>query len=32
MHNKFLEVFEFARFEFTNDYFNFDLIKTLNYE
>ncbi|CAK88114.1 unnamed protein product (macronuclear) [Paramecium tetraurelia] len=30
MHNKFLEIFEFARFEFTNDYFNFELVKNLD--
>ncbi|CAD8059579.1 unnamed protein product [Paramecium sonneborni] len=32
MHNKFLEIFEFARFEFTNNYFQFDLIQNIDYQ
>ncbi|CAD8056650.1 unnamed protein product [Paramecium sonneborni] len=32
LHNKFLEIFEFARFEFTNDYFQFDFIQDLDYQ
>ncbi|CAD8048107.1 unnamed protein product [Paramecium primaurelia] len=33
MHNKFLEIFEFARFEFTNDYFNnFYIVQDLDYQ
>ncbi|CAD8144613.1 unnamed protein product [Paramecium pentaurelia] len=32
LHNKFLEIFEFARFEFTNDYFKFDIVQNLDYQ
>lgn len=31
MHNQFLSIFSFARFEFTNDYFNFDFINNLDF-
>ncbi|CAD8144718.1 unnamed protein product [Paramecium octaurelia] len=31
LHNKFLEIFQFARFEFTNDYFKFDVVQDLDY-
>ncbi|CAD8132875.1 unnamed protein product [Paramecium octaurelia] len=31
MHNQFLDIFQFARFEFTNDFFKFDIINGLDY-
>ncbi|CAD8061470.1 unnamed protein product [Paramecium sonneborni] len=32
MHNQFLDIFQFARFEFTNDYFKIDIINGLDYQ
>ncbi|CAD8044601.1 unnamed protein product [Paramecium primaurelia] len=32
MHNQFLDIFQFARFEFTNDFFKIDIINNLDYQ